>query len=38
MGVPNQTINVNAPSLSSTAITTTTGDNRDLQGSIKLTF
>ncbi len=38
MGIPNQTINVNAPSRSSTAITTTTGDNRDLQGSLKITF
>ena len=38
MGIPNQTINVNAPSQSSTKITTTTGDNRDLQGSLKISF
>ncbi len=37
MGIPNQTINVNAPSQSSTKITTT-GDNRDLQGSLKISF
>ena len=38
MGIPNRTINVNAPSQSSTKITSTTGDNRDLQGSLKLSF
>lgn len=38
MGFPNQTINVNAPSQTSTAITTTYADNRDLQASLKLSF
>ncbi|HEY0263271.1 MAG TPA: TonB-dependent receptor [Granulicella sp.] len=38
MGFPNQSINPNNPAGTSTAITTTYADNRDLQGSIKLTF
>jgi Carboxypeptidase regulatory-like domain/TonB-dependent Receptor Plug Domain len=38
MGFPNQTLNVTSPATSSTAITSTYADNRDLQGSLKLTF
>ncbi|HEV2273319.1 MAG TPA: carboxypeptidase regulatory-like domain-containing protein [Acidobacteriaceae bacterium] len=38
MGIPNQTINTNNPAGTNTAITSTTGDNRDLQGSLKFTF
>jgi hypothetical protein len=38
LGVPNQSLNPSAPAASSSAITTTEGDNRDLQGSLKLTF
>jgi hypothetical protein len=38
LGFPNLSINPNNPAGSSTAITTTYADNRDLQGSIKLTF
>jgi len=38
MGFPNVSLNPNNPAGSSTAITTTYADNRDLQGSLKLTF
>jgi len=38
MGIPNTTINSSSPGDTSTAILTTQGDNRDLQGSIKITF
>lgn len=40
MGIPNQTINATSPATSSTAITATAPnvDNRDLQGSLKITF
>jgi hypothetical protein len=38
MGFPNQTINTANPATTSTAITSTIGDNRDLQLSIKLQF
>jgi hypothetical protein len=38
MAFPNQTLNVSSPATSSTAITSTYADNRDLQGSLKLTF
>jgi hypothetical protein len=38
MGPPNQNINPKAPATSSTAITSTIGDNRDLQAAIRVTF
>ena len=38
LGIPNTTINASAPANTTTAITATVGDNRDLQGSIKITF
>lgn len=38
LGIPNTTINVNNPAGTNTAITSTQGDGRDLQGSLMLTF
>jgi hypothetical protein len=38
MGFPNQTLSSSTPGTSSTAITSTYADNRDLQASLKLTF
>ncbi len=38
LGVPNQNINPKNPAATSTAITSTIGDNRDLQAAIRLQF
>jgi hypothetical protein len=38
MGFPNQNINSAKPASTSTAITSTIGDNRDLQAAIRLVF
>jgi len=38
LGVPNQSINPKNPAGSSTAITSTIGDNRDLQLAVRVVF
>lgn len=38
MGFPHQNVNPGNPAATSTAITSTTGDNRDLEAAVKITF
>jgi hypothetical protein len=38
LGFPNQNVNPTDPAKTSTAITSTIGDNRDLQAAIKVLF
>ena len=38
LGFPNQNVNPGNPAATSTAITSTTGDNRDLEAAVKITF